>query len=66
VTQYASMIVNILVTPKAAAKHEILFNKPASALIKYSNANYHHNEFYNTGPGQTKKITHLGLFTHAI
>jgi hypothetical protein len=26
------MIVMILVTPKAAAKHELLFNKPASGL----------------------------------
>ncbi len=30
VTQYITKIVIILVTPKAAAKHEILFNKPAS------------------------------------
>jgi hypothetical protein len=58
------MIVNILVTPKAAAKHEILFNKPASAL---STATLITTTISFIIPAQAKqKMTHLGLFTHAI
>jgi hypothetical protein len=30
VTQYITMMVMILVTPKAGAEHKLLFNKPAS------------------------------------
>jgi hypothetical protein len=30
VTQFVTLIVMNLVTPKAAARHQLLFNKPAS------------------------------------
>jgi hypothetical protein len=35
VTQYITMMVMNLVKPKAGAKHELLFNKPASSLFRW-------------------------------
>ncbi len=35
VTQYITMIVRILVTPKAGAKHEVLFNLLASCSLRW-------------------------------